>query len=128
MKDVLDRLYKKIEICRMGGETEWNSGFITGVEEAIDAITEMIYDGLMPWSDYFVIMYQDGDPYRPYVQEMRLYRITGSSTKSFYFTTNTKAINSLEIQKPDVILRSPREIRERVFFTKGDAEKSIGLR
>ena len=112
----------------MGGETEWNSGYIAGVEEAIDAITEMIYDGLMPWSDYFVIMYQDGDPYRPYVQEMRLYRITGSSTKSFYFTTNTKAINSLEVQKPDVILRSPREIRERVFFTKGDAEKSIGLR
>ena len=112
----------------MGGDTEWNKGYITAMEEAIEAIYDKTYNSLIPWNDYFVIMYQNGDPYRPYVQEMRLYLITGTTAKSFYFTSNTNAINRFDIQKADVIFRSNKDIRERVYFTKDDAEKAIGLR
>jgi hypothetical protein len=126
MKDVIDKIKKKIESCEMGGDADWNKGYITGLEEAIEALYEKLYDCMVPWNDYFVIMFKDGDPYHPYVQEMRLYQITGNVNRSFYFTANVNAINRFDVQNADaVILKGVKDIRQRVFFTKQDAEKAL---
>ena len=55
---------------------------------------------------------------------MKLYKITQGVKKCYLFSENLKA-NIINTRRPDLRLASKNGLRERVFFTKEQAERKI---
>jgi len=68
----------------------------------------------------------NGDKYLPYIEEMRLYKISIRTRKSYCFSRNLSATR-FNTTSPDLVLASEKGLRERVFFTKEKAEEAIAI-
>ena len=124
MRRALENIYKRIEVCQIGEQTEWKEGFVEGLKEAVKYIQDGIVDLTVVGNNYYVICYQDGDKHFPYVEEMRLYFIKRNDPKRgdhYYFSKNTEPYYR---GKPDLIL-TRKGIQKRVFFLKEDADNAI---
>ena len=109
-------------ICNIGEITEWKAGYIAGLEYAKELINDAIDDLIVLGGRYFVIVYKDGNEFMPSIQEMKLYKITGNKRKSYSFSRNLNA-NVINTPKADVVIMSGKNFRQRVFFTREQAEK-----
>ena len=123
MREALKKIYKKIELNAIGEQTQWKQGYAKGLADAVNMIEDGIDNLIVPNNNYFVIVY-DGDKNFPYVEEMRLYKISAKKRKTYFFSRNLYA-NFFNTKTPDLILASKNGLRKRVFFTREDAEKSI---
>ena len=125
MIKAIENLYKKIKLNEIGEQTEWKRGYAYGLKEAIRIVEDGIDDLVIPGNNYFVVMFENGNRYLPYIEEMRLYKITTSkSRKSYCFSRNLNA-TKFNTPIPDVVLSSAKSLRKRVFFTFEDADKAI---
>lgn len=124
MRDELEKLNRKLYLSQIGEQTEWKKGYATALTEAIDMIENGIDNLIIPNNNYFVIMYHNGDKYFPYVEEMRLYKISIKTRKSYCFSRNLSA-TIFNTKTPDLVLASGEGLRKRVFFTKEKAEEAI---
>lgn len=126
MREALEKIERKIYINSIGEQTQWKQGYGEGLMDALKIVEDGIDDLIIPNNDYFVIMYQNGDKFFPYVEKMRLYKITVSPKlrKSYCFSRNLNA-NRFNTKSSDLILASGKGIRERVFFTREQAERAI---
>lgn len=123
MKETIEKMKKKISICKMGDRTDWRDGYMAGLTDAIQMIEDGIAELIVPNNNYFVIMYHNGDKYYPYVEEMRLYRKTEG--RGGYVYSFTRNIYPTEVNKPDLVLSSLKAVKKRVFFTREQAEESL---
>lgn len=124
MRNELEKLNRKLYLSQIGEQTEWKKGYAAGITEAIDVIEEGIDNLIIPNNNYFVIMYHNGDKHFPYVEEMRLYKISIKTRKSYCFSRNLDATR-FNTKTPDLVLASEEGLRTRVFFTREQAEKVI---
>lgn len=125
MREVLDILNDRIEKFNIGEMTDWRRGFIDGINFSKKAINENIDTLITPNEDYYIIMYENGDRYFPYIEKMRLYKISeGKVRNSYCFSRNMNA-NKFNTKIPDLVLASKEGIRSRVFFTEEEAKNSI---
>lgn len=124
MRDAIEKLNRKLAVSQIGEQTEWRQGYAAGIAEAIDIIEDGIDDLIVPGNNYFVIMYHNGDKYFPYVEEMRLYKISIKKRKSYCFSRNLYATR-FNTSNPDLVLASEKGLRERVYFSKEKAEEAI---
>lgn len=122
MRKAIEKIDRKLYICNIGEITEWKAGYIAGLEYAKDLINDAIDDLIVLGGRYFVIVYEDGNEFMPSIQEMKLYKITGKKSKSYSFSRNMNA-NVINTPKADVVIRSGKNFRQRVFFTREQAEK-----
>lgn len=122
MRKAIEKIDRKLYICNIGEITEWKAGYIAGLEYAKDLINDAIDDLIVLGGRYFVIVYEDGNEFMPSIQEMKLYKITGKKSKSYSFSKNMNA-NVINTPKADVVIRSGKNFRQRVFFTREQAEK-----
>lgn len=126
MKDAIETLNRRLEISQMGERTEWRKGYERGLVEAIDVIHNGIIDLIVPGNNYFVVMYHNGDKFLPYIEEMRLYKISVKTRKSYFFSKNLNATR-FNTANPDLVLASEKGLKERVFLTREKAEKTIAI-
>ena len=126
MREAIDKLNRKLLINPLGKTKEWKDGYIAGILEAIDIVQEGIDNFITVGNNYYVIRYHNGDKYLPYIEEMRLYKITIKTRKSYCFSRNLDA-NRFNTPNPDLVLASEKSLRERVFFNRDQAEKSIAV-
>lgn len=124
MREALEKIQRKIYLNSIGEQTQWKQGYEAGLTEAINIVENGISDLIVPNNNYYVIMYRNGDKYFPYIEEMKLYKISTKSRKSYCFSRNLNA-NIVNTKNPDLVLSSDKGLIERVFFTKEQAEKSI---
>lgn len=122
MRKAIEKIDRKLYICNIGEITEWKAGYIAGLEYAKELINDSIDDLIVLGGRYFVIVYEDGNEFMPSIQEMKLYKITGKKSKSYSFSRNMNA-NVINTPKADVVIRSGKNFRQRVFFTREQAEK-----
>ena len=125
MKNAIEILNNKLSRTHIGKSPDWKEGYADGIREAIEVIQDGMDDLIMVGNNYFVIMYHNGDKHFPYVEEMRLYKISKKTRKSYCFSRNLYA-NRFNTKNPDLVLASGKGIRKRVFFTKEQAETTIG--
>lgn len=126
MREAVDKLYRKLSLTQVGRSSDWKEGYAAGITEAIDVIQEGIDSLITVGNNYFVIMYHNGDKFLPYVEEMRLYKITIKTRKSYCFSRDLGATR-FNTPNPDLVLASEKGLRERVFFTREAAEESISM-
>ena len=126
MRDAIETLNRKLALSQIGEQTDWKEGYAAGITDAIDVIQEGIDNLITVGNNYFVIMYHNGDKYLPYIEEMRLYKISIRTRKSYCFSRNLSATR-FNTPKPDLVLASEKGLRERVFFTKEKAEEAIRI-
>lgn len=125
MRSELEGILKKINACKIGEDTEWRDGYVAGLYDAVETIEKGICNLIAQGNNYFVIMYYNGDKYFPYVEEMRLYKIDRRNKHNkYYFSRNLNA-TLLYPKPPDLMLSGEKAIRDRIFFTREFAEKSI---
>jgi len=122
MRKAIEKIDRKLYICNIGEITEWKAGYIAGLEYAKELINDAIDDLIVLGGRYFVIVYKDGNEFMPSIQEMKLYKITGNKRKSYSFSRNLNA-NVINTPKADVVIMSGKNFRQRVFFTREQAEK-----
>lgn len=126
MREALEEIQRKIYLNSIGEQTQWKQGYAAGLTEAIDIIENGIDNLIIPNNNYYVIMYHDGDKFFPYVEKMRLYKISIKTRKSYCFSRNLDA-NRFNTKTPDLVLSSEKGLRERVFFTRETAEEAIAI-
>lgn len=126
MKQIIDTLYNKLAINELKEDSDWKEGYSAGVSEAIEVVEKSVYTLLVPGNNYFVIMYKNGNKHIPYVAEMRLYKISVKTRKSYCFSFNLNATR-FNTYNPDLVLASEKGLIERVFLTKEKAEEAIAL-
>lgn len=124
MRDAIEKLNRKLALNEIGEKTSWKEGYEAGILEAIDIIENSIDNLIVTGKDYYVIMYHNGDKFLPYVEKMRLYKISVQTRKSYCFSRNLNA-TIFNTRQPDLVLASEKGLRKRVFFTREQAEKSI---
>lgn len=124
MREVIRTLNKKIELNQLGEQTPWKDGYSAGLSDAIYMIEEAIDSLIVTGKNYYIIMYHNGDKFLPYIEEMRLYKISTKTRKSYCFSRNLNA-TIFDTSEPDLVLASEKGLRERVFFTLEQAEKAI---
>lgn len=126
MRDVIEILNKKLSLSKEKERTEWRDGYETALAETIEVVNNGIDKLIIPGKTYFVIMYHNGDKFFPYVEEMRLYKISEKKRKSYCFSRNLNA-SLFNTSNPDLVLSSEKGLRERVFFTREKAEEAIAI-
>jgi hypothetical protein len=99
--------------------------YVSGLADALELIESSVADNLIIGNKYFVILYKDGDIYKPYVREMKLYKITQGAVKSSYCFTFNLEKGRYKNNTPDLVLASKKGLTERVFFTEEQALKKI---
>lgn len=124
MITAIKTLKKKIELNHIGEMTDYKEGYERGLTEALKAIQDTMDELVVPGTNYFVIMYQNGDKKLPYIEELRLYKITNKTRKKYCFSRNPYA-NQFNTFSSDLILSSGEAIRKRVFLTREQAEEAI---
>lgn len=129
MRETIEKLKKEIASVDKGiwGYTEEQKGYIAGLERAMEIVEDTVFNAIVPGNNYFVIMYHNGDEDMPYVEEMKLYKVSVKKRKSYCFSRNLNA-NSFNTSNPDLVLASEKGVRERVFFTQEGAKKAISMR
>lgn len=127
MKNVIDKLENMIALeTASENKSKEELYYISGLCDALELLKKSVADSLVAGGTYYVIMYRDGNMYLPYIQKMKLYKISQKSKKcSYCFTTNLTKDSKLD--KPDLVLASKVGITNRVFYTRKDAEKAISL-
>lgn len=126
MREALEKIQRKLYLNSIGEQTQWKQGYEAGLTEAMDIIEDGIDNLIIPNNNYYVIMYRDGDKFFPYVEKMRLYKISIKTRKSYCFSRNLDATR-FNTKTPDLVLASEKGLRERVFFTREQAEKAIAI-
>lgn len=97
--------------------------YVGGLAYAMQLIEQYVPDFMIPFNRYFVIMYRDDKRKDMYVEEMKLFRIIKSKAITSYLFT--KDLDARITYRRDLILRSNKQLLERVFFTRESAEKAI---
>ena len=123
MKQTIEKLKRKIEICKMGDRTEWRDGYMVGLSDAIELIEDGILDMIVPNNRYYVIMYRNGDRHYPYIEEMLLYRKSEKNNTNYYFFTRN--LYPTQVNTQDLVLSNNKSVKKRVFFTREQAEESL---
>lgn len=126
MRRAIEQLDKEIKRVRKGYElTRFGEGYIAGIEYCKEIIQKNIDNLIVPGNTYFVILYEDGNPFMPYVKEMKL--ISRNPVKKkidrFQFSFDLEANNTLS--GVDLEISSAKQLRTRVFFTYEQAEREI---
>lgn len=126
MITAIKTLKKKIELNHIGELTEYKEGYEKGLTEGLKAIQDSMDELVVPGTDYYVVMYQNGDKKLPYIEKLHLYRLSTNARgyKSYYFSKNPFA-NQFNTLTPDLVLGKSEVIRKRVFFTMEQAEEAI---
>ncbi len=128
MRDVIQTLEKKINICKMSGETDYTDGYVTALEEAIEEINKAVFQLIAVDQTYYVIMYNGGNTTMPYVEKMKLYLYNDSTQGYYCFSKNPDATKwNTRYKDADCIIRSPKELVKRVYFTREQALRSISI-
>lgn len=126
MRRAIEQLDKEIKRVRKGYElTRFGEGYIAGIEYCKEIIQKNIDNLIVPGNTYFVILYEDGNPFMPHVKEMKL--ISRNPVKKkidrFQFSFDLEANNTLS--GVDLEISSVKQLRARVFFTYEQAEREI---
>lgn len=126
MRRAIEQLDKEIKRVHKGYElTRFGEGYIAGIEYCKEIIQKNIDNLIVPGNTYFVILYEDGNPFMPYVKEMKL--ISRNPVKKkidrFQFSFDLEANNTLS--GVDLEISSVKQLRTRVFFTYEQAEREI---
>ncbi len=124
MRKALESIDKKIELNRIGEQTNWKQGYEAGLLYAKKMVEDGIEDLIVPNNNYFVIMYFNGDKHNPYIEELRLYKIDIKKRKRYLFSRNLNA-TWFNTKTPDLVISNSEMLRKRVFFLKEDAEMAI---
>lgn len=125
MQNVIYKLKDKIAESQSQDMTVEQERYVAGLKDALDLIENSVADNLVVGNTYFVIMYRNGDKYLPYIEEMRLYKVSNKSIKCSYCFTRELNITKHRTGTPDLVLASKKGLAERVFFTKEQADKAI---
>ena len=124
MIKAIESINRRLYLNSIGEQTQWKQGYKKGLEEAIKYIEDGIVDLVVPYNDYYVIMYHYGDKHFPYIEKMRLYLIKETEKRETYYFSKNPNANRLNTQKPDAkIVKS--QIKDRVFFTLKYAQEAI---
>ena len=126
MQDIIYKLKDTIEKNQSQDMTAEKEQYIAGLQYALELIENSVADNLIVGNNYFVIMYRNGDKYLPYVEEMKLYKVSKKSVKCSYCFTKNLNIMKYSSGTPDLVLASKKGLAERVFFTKEQALAVIG--
>lgn len=126
MQDIIYRLKDMIAKNQSQEMTPEQQQYVVGLQDALDLIENSVADNLIIGNTYFVIMYRNGDKYLPYIEEMKLYKISQKSVKCSYCFTRNLNITKYSSGTPDLVLASKKGLAERVFFTKEQAISAIG--
>ena len=124
MREAFEKIKKKLYINSIGEPTEWKDGYAQGLMDAMEILEGGIDSLIVPNNNYYVIMYQNGDKHFPYVEKMRCYKVSEKNRKSYLFSRYLYA-NRANTKVPDLVLSNTKSLRERVFFTREQAERSI---
>lgn len=125
MREVVKKINAKINSVILANEilTESQECYVTGLREALEIIENSVNGNIIPERNYFVITYIDGDKFMPQIEEMRLTKITEKAKRfNHCFSRN---LNATKNTAPDLVLSSSKSVKERVFFTKEQAERAI---
>lgn len=125
MREAFEKINRKLYINSIGEQTEWKEGYAAGLIEAMEILEGGIDSLIVPNNNYYVIMYENGDKHFPYVEKMRLYKITIKPKRKSYCFSRDLTANRVDTKFPDLVLASEKSLRERVFFSKEQAERSI---
>ena len=125
MNAVIKKLEEMITLNTSANMTESQMSYVVGISDALEVVKSSVADNLIVGNRYFVIMYQDGDIHFPYVEEMKLYKISQGTIKPSYCFTKNLAQGKYSHNKPDLVLASEKGIINRVFYTKNQAEQAI---
>lgn len=126
MQDIIYKLKDMIEKNQSQEMTSEQERYVSGLQDALDLIENSVADNLIIGNTYFIIMYRNGDKYLPYIEEMKLYKISQKSVKCSYCFTRNLNIAKYSSGTPDLVLASKKGLAERVFFTKEQAMSAIG--
>lgn len=125
MQDIIYKLKDKILENQSQEMTVEQERYVAGLKDALELIENSVADNLIVGNTYFVIMYRNGDKYLPYIEEMKLYKVSQKSMKCSYCFTRKLHIAKYCSGTPDLVLASKKGLAERVFFTKEQALAAI---
>lgn len=126
MQDIIYKLKDMIANNQSQDMTAEQVQYVNGLQDALKLIESSVADNLIIGNNYFIIMYRNGDKYLPYVEEMKLYKVSQKSVKCSYCFTRNLNIAKYCSGTPDLVLASKKGLAERVFFTKEQALAAIG--
>lgn len=125
MNEVIKKLESMITLNTSINMTESQMNYVAGISDALEVVKASVADNLIIGNTYFVVMYRDGDTHFPYIEEMKLYKISQGTIKSSYCFTKNLDKGKYCHNRPDLVLASKKGIIDRVFFTRSQAEQAI---
>ena len=120
MKKIIDKLNSMITMETSTNMTSEQECYVAGLADALQVIEEMLAEELSIGKTYFVIMYKDD---KPYIEEMKLYRINDKSKRVYCFTKNIDS----KSPTPDLVLTNEHSLKARVFHSREEAERGKDL-
>lgn len=127
MNDVIRKLESLITLNTSSKMTEVEASYVAGIADALEVVKNSLSENLIIGNKYYVIMYRDGDIHFPYIEQMKLYKISQGQIKPSYCFTRNLESGKYHSNHPDLVLASKKGLIERVFFTKEQAEQAIGM-
>lgn len=124
MQEILGEI---LELIRRVDSTlytgRYKEGYVDGLKDAIKIIEKNVESILLVGDIYYVIAYENGNRYKPYVVKAKLYRSEDKRKyHRYYFTKNVDDETSFFTQ-PDFIFSSKKEIAKRIFINQESAER-----
>lgn len=125
MQNTVYKLKNMIALNTKEEMTESQVAYVAGLSDALNLLETSISDNLVIGTIYYVIMYRDGNKLLPYVERMKLYKVTQGNIKPSYCFTKNLESGRYNKNHPDLVLNSKRGLIERVFYTMEQAENAI---
>lgn len=93
MEDVIHKLKNMIAAKTQADMTEEQKCYVSGLADALKVIENSVVENLIAGNIYHVIMYRDGNKFLPYVNKMKLYKISNGTVKTSYCFTNNLVLH-----------------------------------
>ncbi len=124
MQEILRKileLIKRVDSTLYTGH--YKEGYVDGLKDAVKIIEKNIEYIMLVGDIYYIIAYEDGNRYKPYVVEVKLYKHEKKGIRQkFYFTKDINA-ETTHFTKPDFVFANKQEIARRVYINEESAEK-----
>jgi hypothetical protein len=125
MQDVIYKIKNMIALNTKLEMTEAEESYIAGLSDALEILETSVSENLVIGNVYYVIMYRDGNKFLPYIDRMKLYKVTQGAVKPSYCFTKNLESGRYHSNHPDLVLNSKKGVMERVFYTMEQAENTI---
>ena len=125
MQDIIRQIKNMIDAEKCLDMTTEREHYIAGLSDALNVIEDSVANNLIIGRQYFVIMYRDGNIYLPYIEKMKLYKISQRKVKCSYCFTRNLDDSKYATNTPDLVLASKKGLLQRIFFTEEQAKAAI---